>query len=149
MDTTLDTTLTAQRTANLRRALEVSILGDATRLPALYTDDVRGWSPALTVSSRDELAAELATRADAFTDIVMSIDPVDITDGRGYAEWAFAATHTGAFALDDDDVIDPTGRRVTLRGLTVAEFQGSRIKAFRQYWDEIALLEGLGLLPDD
>lgn len=149
MDTTTDTTLTEQRAANLRRALEISILGDATLLPALYTDDVRGWSPALTVSSRDELAAELGTRAGAFTDVVVSIDPVDVTDGRGYAEWAFAATHTGAFALDDDEVIAPTGRRVTLRGMTVAEFQGSRIKAFRQYWDEVALLEGLGLLPDE
>ncbi|HEX4775849.1 MAG TPA: ester cyclase [Acidimicrobiia bacterium] len=145
----MDTTLTEQRSANLRRALEVSILGDATLLPALYTDDVSGWSPALTVSSRDELAGELATRAGAFTDVVMSIDPVDVTDGRGYAEWAFAATHTGPFELDDGDVLEPTGRRVTLRGLTVAEFQGSRIKAFRQYWDEVALLEGLGLLPEE
>ncbi|HZR13636.1 MAG TPA: ester cyclase [Acidimicrobiia bacterium] len=142
-------TLTEQRSANLRRALEVSIVGDATLLPTLYTDDVHGWSPALLVSSRAELADELQTRAGAFTDVVMSIAPVDITDGKGYAEWAFAATHTGPFVIDDDDVIHPTGRRVTLRGMTVAEFDGARIKAFRQYWDEIALLEGLGLLPED
>jgi len=31
----------------------------------------------------------------------------------------------------------------------IAEFEGHRIRAFRQYWDEAELLDGLGLLPDD
>jgi ketosteroid isomerase-like protein len=33
--------------------------------------------------------------------------------------------------------------------VTIADFRGSRIRAFRQYWDEVALLEQLDLLPDD
>jgi len=31
----------------------------------------------------------------------------------------------------------------------IAEFEGDRIRAFRQYWDEAELLDGLGLLPGD
>jgi hypothetical protein len=31
----------------------------------------------------------------------------------------------------------------------IAECEGERTKRFRQYWDEVALLEGLGLLPED
>jgi hypothetical protein len=31
----------------------------------------------------------------------------------------------------------------------IAEFEGGRIKRFRQYWDEVGLLEGLGLLRED
>jgi ketosteroid isomerase-like protein len=38
---------------------------------------------------------------------------------------------------------------VEFRGVLIAEFDGGRIKRFRQYWDEVALLEGLGLLPED
>ena len=34
-----------------------------------------------------------------------------------------------------------------MHGVTVADFEGDRICAFRQYWDEVALLEQLGLLP--
>jgi hypothetical protein len=30
----------------------------------------------------------------------------------------------------------------------IAEFEGDRIRAFRRYWDEAELLDGLGLLPD-
>ena len=36
---------------------------------------------------------------------------------------------------------------MTMRGVTVADFEGEKISAFRQYWDEVALLEQLGLLP--
>jgi hypothetical protein len=41
------------------------------------------------------------------------------------------------------------GRRGELRGVLIAEFEKDRIKRFRQYWDEVALLEGLGPLPEE
>lgn len=39
--------------------------------------------------------------------------------------------------------------RVTLHGITVAEFAGDRIRSFRQYWDEVELLEQLALVAED
>jgi ketosteroid isomerase-like protein len=144
----MTTTLEEERAANLRLALEVSIAGDTALLPDLYTDDVKGWSPALSVSSRDELAVELEQRVGAFTDVDIVVRPIDIADDHGYAEWSMAATHSGPLVLDDDVVVDATGRRLELRGVTVAEFRGPRIKAFRQYWDETAFVQGLGLLAD-
>jgi hypothetical protein len=42
---------------------------------------------------------------------------------------------------------EPTGRRLELRGVLIAEFEGDRIRRFRQYWNEVELLDGLGLLP--
>jgi hypothetical protein len=64
------------------------------------------------------------------------------------AEWRVAATHTGLLALDEELALEPTGRRLELRGVLVAEFEGDRIRQFRQYWNEVELLDGLGLLPD-
>ena len=46
----------------------------------------------------------------------------------------------------DQRSIEPSGTRVTLHGVTVAEFHGERICSLRQYWDEIAVLEQLGVL---
>jgi hypothetical protein len=85
----------------VRSALEAAVTGDEALVEGVYTDDVTGWSPTATASSRADLR------------------------------------------------LDPTGRRVELRGVLIAEFEGDRIKRFRQYWDEVALLEGLGLLPED
>jgi predicted ester cyclase len=52
-----------------------------------------------------------------------------------------AADHTGPLFIDDDVVIEPTGRRLHLSGATVAEFDGDRICAFRSYFDDLALVE--------
>ena len=46
----------------------------------------------------------------------------------------------------DQRSIEPSGTRVTLHGVTVAELHGERICSLRQYWDEIAVLEQLGVL---
>jgi ketosteroid isomerase-like protein len=51
--------------------------------------------------------------------------------------------------VDEEVVIEPTGGRFTLRGVTIADFEGDRIRAFRQYWDEVSLLEQLQLLPSE
>jgi ketosteroid isomerase-like protein len=139
----------AERAATLVRALEASIVGDSTVIADLYTDDVSGWAPALTVSSAAELAVEFEDRDGAFSDIELDVSPFDVADDRACVEWVVSLTHSGPLELDDDIVIDPTGLRVSLHGVTVAEFDGAKISSFRQYWDEVELLEQLSLLPTE
>ncbi len=136
----------AQRAAILVRALEASVKVDTSVIAELYTDDVKGRGPALNVSSVFELAVELEDREDAFTEIELDVSPLDVSGDRACVEWIAQMTHSGPFAIDDD-VIDATGLRVTLIGVTVAEFEGDRIRSFRQYFDEAALLEQMRLRP--
>jgi hypothetical protein len=58
-------------------------------------------------------------------------------------------THTGVLELGGGTNIDATNERVTVHGATIAEFDGDRICALRQYWDEFAVLEQLGVLSAD
>ena len=102
----------------------------------------------LDVTSRDDLAADLRGREAAFSDLDLTLDPIDAVGDKLIAEWRVAATHSGPLVLDELE-LEPTGRRIELRGVFIAEFEGDRIRAFRQYWDEAELLDGLGLLPDD
>jgi ketosteroid isomerase-like protein len=104
--------------------------------------------PAATTSSRADLVADLRGRTGIFSDVDLTLDAVDEVGDQVIAEWRVGATHSGP--LEPDELrLDPTGRRVELRGVLIAEFEGDRIKRFRQYWDEVALLQGLGLLPED
>jgi ketosteroid isomerase-like protein len=129
----------------LVRAVEASVAGDVTSIEELFTQNVVGTSPVLDVSSREELAVELEEHEDAFTEIALMVEPLDVSGDRACVEWVASAVHTGALE-GEERTIAPTGRRVTLRGVTVAEFEGSQIRAFRHYWDEAELLDGLGLL---
>jgi hypothetical protein len=138
----------AERAATLVRALEASIVGDSTVISELYTDDVKGWAPALSVSSAAELAVELEDRDGAFSDIDIEVSPFDVAGDRACVEWVVTLTHSGPLELDDG-VLDPTGLRVSLHGVTVAEFDGEKISSFRQYWDEMELFEQLALSTTD
>ena len=139
---------TAARADVLRDAMLAAVTGDQAMIERAYTEDVIAWSPVLEIDSRDDLAADLAGRAEAFSDVDLTMDPVDAVGDKLIAEWRLAATHSGLLKLDEELALEPTGRRVELRGVVIAEFEGDRIRSFRQYWNEVELLDGLGLLPE-
>jgi ketosteroid isomerase-like protein len=137
------------RATTLVRALRAGIEGDRQALHGLVTDDVRAWTPALSTSSLGELIVELDRRDDAFSDVELDVMPLDVGGDYACVEWTVEMTHTGTIMLADERSIEPSGIRVTLHGVTVAEFHGERICALRQYWDEYAVLEQLGVLKGD
>jgi ketosteroid isomerase-like protein len=136
------------RAAILAEALRAGVDGDAPTISRLCTDDVTGWTPVRAVSSIDELLTEVRRREDAFSDLELEVIPLDVGGDYACAEWRVTMTHTGELVLDEDTVVEPTGERVTLTGVTVAEFRDDQICSFRQYWDELAVFEQLGLVAD-
>jgi ketosteroid isomerase-like protein len=127
--------------------LEASAGIKSRDLGELFTDDVVGWSPNLHVSSRSELEQEFAERDEAFSNVAIAIDGLHLIGAKAIAEWRLAADHTGSLVLAEEAIVEPTGRRVILAGATFAEFRDDRICAFRNYFDDAALLEQL-LIPD-
>ena len=138
----MSSTASAQASA-MRRLLDATVTGDRAAIADLVTADVTGWSPNLFVTSRDELLAAVEQREDAFSGIEVRVQALDQIGDKAVAEWHVAVDHTGPLAVDDDLVIEPTGRRLHVSGATVAEFDGDRICAFRSYFDDLALIEQL------
>jgi hypothetical protein len=134
---------TSTKEAVLVQALEAAVTGDDSALDQTFTEDVVGWSPNLAVTSRAELADEFGDRHDALSNIVIAFDAIYIVGDNAIAEWRLSADHTGAIVVDDDLQLEPTGRTIVLAGATFAEFRGDQICAFRNYFDDAALLEQL------
>ncbi len=137
------------RAACLVRAIEATVAGDASAVGELFTDAVVGWSPPVRVTSREELAVELEDRDHAFTDLELSVNPISVCPDSACVEWVATALHSGPYPVSESRMIPPTGKRITLHGVSVADFDGNRIRSFRHYWDEIELLDALGLLQHD
>lgn len=131
----------SSQAATMRRLLDAAVSGDREAMADLVTVDVTGWSPNLFVTSRDDLLAALDRRDDSFTDVEITVQALDQVGDKAIAEWHLAADHTGPLVVDDDLVIEPTGRRLHLSGATIAEFDGERVCAFRSYFDDLALVE--------
>ena len=118
--------------------------GDASVDPeTLFTDDVVGWSPYATVSRLTALADLSALREEAFSNVVITFRGLDEVGNKAFAEWLVDADHTGPLVLGEDAVVEATGRHVRLPGVTVADFREGKIRSYRTYFDDIALIEQL------
>jgi ketosteroid isomerase-like protein len=141
-------TSNAERATILERALRAGIDGDRDAIDELYTEDVTAWSPVFGITSRTELVGELERRDEAFSDVELEVTALDVGGDYACAEWRVTMTHTGDLRLGDVDPIPATGVTVTLNGVTIAEFRGGKICSFRQYWNEVSILDQLGFLQD-
>ena len=135
------------RAATLGRALQAGIERDRAVLAGLCTPDVRAWTPTFAASGLDELLDVLDGRDEAFSDLVLELSPLDVGGAYACVEWSLTMTHSGRLVLGDLG-LDATGLRVTVHGVSVAEFHGEQICSVRQYWDELSLLDQLGVLGE-
>lgn len=133
----------AARAERLSEAIVAAISGDVSQVEELFTPDVVGSGPATSVSSREELAIEIEERDGTFADVEVAFAPLDVSGEQAAVEWVASAVHSGPLALDESraGVLAPTGRRVRVRAVTVAEFDGEQICSFRSYWDDLPLLQ--------
>jgi ketosteroid isomerase-like protein len=125
----------------LLKALEAEVGGASVDPGTLFTDDVVGWSPIATVSGLADLVDLAADRETTFSNVVIMFRGLDEVGNKAVAEWLVEADHTGPMVLGEDVVLEATGRRVRLAGVTVADFRGEKIRSFRTYFDEVSLIE--------
>ena len=133
--------MSGSRKEVLADALKTEIGAASVDLKALFTDDVTGWSPYVTLSGLAALADLAALREAAFSNVVITFRGIDEVGNRAFAEWLVEADHTGPLVLSADTALEATGRHVQLPGVTVADFREGKIRSFRTYFDEGSLLE--------
>ena len=125
----------------LLKALEAEVGGASVDRATLFTDDVVGWSPIATVSGLTDLVELAADRETTFSNVVIMFRGLDEVGNKAFAEWLVEADHTGPMVLGEDVVLEATGRRVRMAGVTVADFRGEKIRSFRTYFDDVSLIE--------
>jgi len=135
--------MSASRKDVLVKALEAEVGAQPADPSTLFTDDVVGWSPLASVSGLPALAELAAQREEAFSNVVLLFRGVDEVGNKAFAEWVIEADHTGTLVLTGNAALEPTGRRVQLAGVTVADFRDGKIRSYRTYFDDFSLFEQL------
>jgi hypothetical protein len=125
----------------LLKALEAEVGGTPVDPATLFTADVVGWSPIAAVSGLTALADLAGAHDSALSNVVLMVRGLDEVGNKGFVEWVIDAEHTGPLALDEGAVLEATGRRVQLAGMTVADFRDGKIRSFRTYFDDMSLIE--------
>ena len=94
----------------------------------------------LGVSGRRAYSERLVA---AFPDGSMRIDEQLSDDGLVTTRWTFVGTHTGEL-----DGLPPSGKQVTVSGITIARVDGDRVAEEWTSWDRLGLLVQLGAISE-
>lgn len=84
----------------------------------------------------------------AFPDLTLRVSVVLEQGDTVATEWTWVGTNTGPLVLRDGTRATPTGRRVEISGMELARVRDGKITACRMYWDGMAVVRQLGLLPE-
>jgi len=117
---------------------------EVDKLLDLFTDDVIYEDAALGVVNHGK--AELREFAMNFfsstPDVKLELASRFVAGNLGSMEWIMTGTDTG-----DTPARPATGNSFSVRGATIVELEGGKIKRNTDYWDTATYLKQLGLLP--
>lgn len=117
---------------------------DLDRLLPLFTDDVVYED--VTLGAVNHGQGELRAFAEGFfvgfPDVTFELTSRFATGSQGGAEWVMRGTHRG-----DLPGMPASGKHVEVRGASIFEFVGGRIRRCSDYWDMVTFLKQLGLMP--
>ena len=121
---------------------------DERRLRATYADDAVGEAPgSARLEGGDAIAGYALVWMHAFPDARQTILNELVAGDWVVQEFSFSGTHTGTLASPDGD-IPPTNRSVTGRGVQIQRIDSSKIVEEHVYFDQVEILEQLGLMPE-
>jgi ketosteroid isomerase-like protein len=130
-----------------RRGWQALAEGRLEDLLNLYAPDVEVKETGRTFRGREEVRAQYQSWLDAFSD--MRVEFLDIVEGQDAlaGEIRVAMKHTAPL-LTPNGPVPATGRTVVLESCDVARFRGGLVVSFHSYFDQLAMMAQLGLLPE-
>jgi steroid delta-isomerase-like uncharacterized protein len=133
----------------LDRYVELYNGGDLDACMELYAEDAVQRMHDGIFDGRSEIRDRLARDLAAFPDATYVVDSF-VDEGNTFAdEWTFTGTNTGPFRLPDGTDVPATGRRVEIKGMELVEVRDAWIVVDNLYYDFMAALLQLGLVPEE
>ncbi len=125
----------------IERAIDAFNDHDADRLMDAMADGATFTDPLEADISGDELHEYTAEIFEAFPDLRLEVDrAITSNDGVAAIEGRYAGTHEGPLGP-----VPATGNHVAVPTMTVVDVAEDGITSWRDYWDQQAFSEQLGL----
>jgi steroid delta-isomerase-like uncharacterized protein len=132
----------------LERYVELYNEGDLDACMELYAEDASQRMHDGVFEGIDAIAERLARDLTAFPDARYDVDSFFVEGDKFGDEWTFTGTNTGPLRLPDGTEIPATGRRVEIKGMEYVEVRDGKIVVDNLYYDFLAAVAQLGLVPE-
>ncbi len=114
------------------------------KLVSLFTDDCvyEDVTMGIVNHGKTELRSFYQFIFGAFPDFKVELRSYFVAGNWAGAEWLMSGTHKG-----DLPGLPATNKPCAIRGSTVCELQGGKIKRNSDYWDMVTFLKQVGVMP--
>jgi predicted ester cyclase len=131
--------------AAARAEFEVWSTGELDRLDELVAPDVVHHDPydPHAAEGLEGLKKTIRLNRRAFPDMRITVEDQLAEGDKVTTRWTATMTHEGE--LGD---VAPTGRRATIGGITIERFEDGKVVEAWRSMDTLALLRGIGALPE-
>jgi len=140
----------AEQIEVMRARVEATNTRDWDRWQNLHTEDATRSAPELEAPLQGSAAmrAAIEVLSTAFPDYHL-----ELTQSFGEGEWLAVRLHTsgtmtGPLLLSDGTEVPPTGRPIEQDWTALVRFEGERIAQFDEFYDQLLLMQQLGLLGE-
>ena len=111
---------------------------DVNILDTLLADEYSGEVNGAKITGRESAKAAVEGLLTAFPDVHFHVEDIFAESQKSVVRWRAQGTHLGSFAG-----LPPTGKPVTMFGITVFEVGAAQIRALWNVWDVQGLLAQL------
>jgi steroid delta-isomerase-like uncharacterized protein len=128
-----------------KREAEAWNAHDPAAVAAVYAEDATLHDAGgETARGRDAIAARTKLYMDAFPDMRLDVESIEVDGNRFTLEWKASGTNTGSLAG-----LAATSKSVVVEGCDVAEVgDDGLVRREIDYWNEASLMRQLGLMPE-
>jgi len=113
-------------------------------LDEVYTPDVVWHNPEGDIQSIEQAKQFVAMFKTAFPDMSATVEDVVAEGDKVVTRVTIRGTHQG----EVEEFGPPTGRQVETQGITIHRIDGGKIVEEWNSWDNMSLMQQLGLVPE-
>ena len=110
----------------------------------LYTSNFVWHEPDQDIQGTEEARQFLSTYLSAFPDMHVSVEDVIAEGDKAVTRWTISGTHQGELMG-----IAPTNEQIEIKGITIHRIEGDKIAEEWERYDNLGIMQQLGVVPDE
>jgi steroid delta-isomerase-like uncharacterized protein len=133
--------MSEENKALVQRSWEIA---NPENLDEVYPPDVVWHMPDQDLRGIEEAKQFVSTYIEAFPDTSFSVEDLIAEGDKVVSRYTVTGTHQG----ETEEFGPPTGRQVELKGITIHRIEGGKIVEEWNQYDNLSILQQLGLAPE-
>jgi steroid delta-isomerase-like uncharacterized protein len=109
-----------------------------------YPPDLVWHAPDQDIRGYEEARQFVSTFFDAFPDINITLEDVIAEGDQAVTRYTIRGTHRG----ETEEFGPPTGRQMEVEGITIHRIEGGKIVEEWERYDNLSVMQQLGLVPE-